>query len=53
MQRRLGKEPLLDLTCGWAKARARALAMHLVEAARCILTEIATFDEAHVSKAKP
>ena len=29
-----------------------ALAMNLVEAAQRILTEVATFDEAHVSKAE-
>ncbi len=53
MQRRLGKEPLLDLDLRLGEGTGAALAMHLVDAARCVLTEVATFDEAHVSKAKP
>ncbi|MGA2032950.1 MAG: nicotinate-nucleotide--dimethylbenzimidazole phosphoribosyltransferase [Thermoguttaceae bacterium] len=51
MQRHLGKEPLLDLNLRLGEGTGAALAMHLVEAAQRILTEIATFDEAHVSKA--
>jgi nicotinate-nucleotide--dimethylbenzimidazole phosphoribosyltransferase len=53
MQRRLGKEPLLDLNLRLGEGTGAALAMSLVEAASRILTEIATFDEAHVSKAQP
>ena len=53
MQRHLGKEPLLDLDLRLGEGTGAALAMHLVEAAQRILTEIATFDEAHVSKANP
>ena len=51
MQRHLGKEPLLDLSLRLGEGTGAALAMNLVEAAQRILTEIATFDEAHVSKA--
>ena len=51
MQRRLGKEPLLDLNLRLGEGSGAALAMNLVEAAQRILTEVATFDEAHVSKA--
>jgi nicotinate-nucleotide--dimethylbenzimidazole phosphoribosyltransferase len=53
MQRHLGKEPLLDLGLRLGEGTGAALAMHLVDAARCVLTEVATFDEAHVSKADP
>jgi nicotinate-nucleotide--dimethylbenzimidazole phosphoribosyltransferase len=52
MQERLGKRPLLDLDLRLGEGTGAALAMNLVEAARRILTEIATFDEAHVSKAE-
>jgi nicotinate-nucleotide--dimethylbenzimidazole phosphoribosyltransferase len=52
MQEHLGKEPLLDLGLRLGEGTGAALAMHLVEAARRILTEVATFDEAHVSKAE-
>ena len=48
----LGREPLLDLSLRLGEGTGAALAMHLVEAARRILTEIATFEEAHVSQAK-
>jgi len=51
MHERLGKEPLLDLHLRLGEGTGAALAMHLVDAARCVLTEVATFDEAHVSKA--
>ena len=51
MQRQLGKEPLLDLNLRLGEGSGAALAMNLVEAAQRILTEVATFDEAHVSKA--
>jgi nicotinate-nucleotide--dimethylbenzimidazole phosphoribosyltransferase len=48
---RLGKEPLLDLNMRLGEGTGAALAMPLVEAAQRILTEVATFDEAHVSQA--
>lgn len=49
--RLLDKEPLLDLQMRLGEGTGAALAMNLVEAAQRILTEVATFDEAHVSKA--
>jgi nicotinate-nucleotide--dimethylbenzimidazole phosphoribosyltransferase len=49
--RLLDKEPLLDLQMRLGEGTGGALAMNLVEAAQRILTEMATFDEAHVSKA--
>jgi nicotinate-nucleotide--dimethylbenzimidazole phosphoribosyltransferase len=49
----LNKEPLLDLQMRLGEGTGAALAMNLVEAAQRILTEMATFDEAHVSKATP
>ncbi len=52
MHARLGKEPLLDLGLRLGEGTGAALAMNLVEAAQRILTEVATFDEAHVSKAQ-
>ena len=52
MHARLGKEPLLDLGLRLGEGTGAALAMHLVEAAQRILTEVATFEEAHVSKAQ-
>jgi nicotinate-nucleotide--dimethylbenzimidazole phosphoribosyltransferase len=52
MHVRLGKEPLLDLGLRLGEGTGAALAMNLVEAAQRILTEVATFDEAHVSKAE-
>jgi len=51
MLARMGREPLLDLNLRLGEGTGAALAMHLVEAAQRILTEVATFDEAHVSKA--
>ena len=51
MHRFLGKEPLLDLNLRLGEGTGAALAMNLVDAAQRILTEMATFDEAHVSKA--
>ena len=47
----LGKEPLLDLNLRLGEGTGAALAMHLVEAAVRILTEVATFEEAAVSTA--
>lgn len=52
MQSHLGREPLLDLNLRLGEGTGGALAMHLVEAAQRILTEMATFDEAHVSQAE-
>jgi nicotinate-nucleotide--dimethylbenzimidazole phosphoribosyltransferase len=53
MHARLQKEPLLDLGLRLGEGTGATLAMHLVEAAQRILIEVATFDEAHVSKAQP
>lgn len=47
----LHKEPLLDLDLRLGEGTGAALAMTLVEAAVRILTEVATFEEASVSKA--
>jgi len=47
----LGKRPLLDLDLRLGEGTGAALAMHLVEAAARILTEVATFAEAGVSQA--
>jgi len=46
---KLGKKPLLDLDLRLGEGTGAALAMHLVEAAVRILTEVATFGEAGVS----
>ncbi len=48
----LGKKPLLDLDMRLGEGTGSALAMNLAEAAVRILTEVATFDEAAVSKAE-
>ncbi|GAB4344752.1 MAG: nicotinate-nucleotide--dimethylbenzimidazole phosphoribosyltransferase [Candidatus Abyssubacteria bacterium] len=48
----LGKNPLLDLNLRLGEGTGAALAMNLVDAAVRILTEVATFDEASVSKAE-
>ncbi|MDI9571367.1 MAG: nicotinate-nucleotide--dimethylbenzimidazole phosphoribosyltransferase [Pseudomonadota bacterium] len=47
----LGKKPLLDLDLRLGEGTGAALALHLVEAAARILTEVATFAEAGVSQA--
>ncbi len=47
----LGKEPLLDLNFRLGEGTGAAVAMNLVEGAVAILTEMATFEEAAVSKA--
>ncbi len=47
----LGKSPLLNLDMRLGEGTGAALAMNLVEAAARVLTEIATFEEAAVSKA--
>ena len=51
MQEFLGKRPLLDLGLRLGEGTGAALAMNLVEAAARVLTEVATFEEAAVSKA--
>ncbi len=51
MQKHLGKQPLLDLNLRLGEGTGAALAMNLVEAAVRVLTEVATFEEASVSKA--
>jgi nicotinate-nucleotide--dimethylbenzimidazole phosphoribosyltransferase len=50
MLNKLGKEALLDLNLRLGEGTGAALAMNLVDAAVKVLTEIATFDEAHVSE---
>ena len=50
MLNKLGKEALLDLNMRLGEGTGAALAMNLVDAAVKVLTEIATFDEAHVSE---
>lgn len=47
----LKKEPFIDLGLRLGEGTGAALAMNFVEAAARILTEVATFDEAGVSKA--
>ena len=47
----LGKKPLIDLDLRLGEGTGAALAMNFVEAAVRVLTEVATFDEASVSKA--
>ena len=47
----LGKKPLLDLDMRLGEGTGAALAMTLVDAAVKVLTEVATFEEASVSKA--
>jgi nicotinate-nucleotide--dimethylbenzimidazole phosphoribosyltransferase len=48
----LGKIPLLDLDLRLGEGTGAALSMHLVEAAVRILTEVATFEQASVSRAE-
>jgi nicotinate-nucleotide--dimethylbenzimidazole phosphoribosyltransferase len=48
----LGKKPLLDLDMRLGEGTGAALSMHLVEAAVRILTEVATFEQAAVSRAE-
>jgi nicotinate-nucleotide--dimethylbenzimidazole phosphoribosyltransferase len=47
----LGKQPLLELDLRLGEGTGAALAMHLVEAAARLLTDVSTFEEASVSKA--
>ncbi|MDY0351308.1 MAG: nicotinate-nucleotide--dimethylbenzimidazole phosphoribosyltransferase [Desulfobulbaceae bacterium] len=49
MHERLGARPLLDLNLRLGEGTGAALAMHLVDAAVRILTEVATFSEAGVT----
>jgi nicotinate-nucleotide--dimethylbenzimidazole phosphoribosyltransferase len=49
----LGKQPLIDLDLRLGEGTGAALAMNFLEAAVRVLTEVATFDEAMVSKANP
>ena len=47
---KLGKDPLLDLNMRLGEGTGAALAMSIVDASRRIMTEVATFEEASVSK---
>lgn len=49
MHKKLGKTPLLDLNLRLGEGTGATLAMNLVEAARAILTEVATFADAGVT----
>lgn len=51
MQEFLGKWPLLDLNLRLGEGTGAALAFNLIEAAVRVLSEVATFEEASVSKA--
>jgi len=51
MCRRLGREPLLDLGMRLGEGTGAALAMPLLEAAARLLTDVATFEDAGVSRA--
>ncbi len=51
MHEYLGKDPLLDLNLRLGEGTGAAVAMNLVVAARAVLTDIATFEEAMVSGA--
>lgn len=48
---RLGKEPLIDLNLRLGEGTGAALVMPLLDAAARLLTDVATFEEASVSKA--
>jgi nicotinate-nucleotide--dimethylbenzimidazole phosphoribosyltransferase len=50
MLNKLGKQALLDLDLRLGEGTGAALAMNIVDAAVKVLTDIATFDEAHVSE---
>jgi len=52
MHEHLGCEPLLDLDLRLGEGTGAALALNLVEAARAILVEVATFEEAAVSESE-
>ena len=47
---KLGKHALLDLNMRLGEGTGAALAMNLIDAAVKVLTEVATFEEAHVSE---
>lgn len=49
----LGKKPLLDLDLRLGEGTGAALAMLIVDAAVAVLTSVATFEEAMVSRADP
>jgi nicotinate-nucleotide--dimethylbenzimidazole phosphoribosyltransferase len=49
MHQHLGLEPLLDLNLRLGEGTGAALAMNVVAAARAVLTEVATFEEAMVA----
>ena len=51
MHRHLALEPLLDLDMRLGEGTGGALAMNIVEAAKRVLTDVATFEEAMVSSA--
>ena len=52
MQETLGcARPLLDLNFRLGEGTGAALAMNIVDAARRVLTDVATFDEAAVAQA--
>jgi nicotinate-nucleotide--dimethylbenzimidazole phosphoribosyltransferase len=51
MNEYLGLNPLLDLKMRLGEGTGAALAMHLVDAAKNVLTRVATFAEAAVSGA--
>jgi nicotinate-nucleotide--dimethylbenzimidazole phosphoribosyltransferase len=51
MHQHLGLEPLLDLNLRLGEGTGAALAMNVVAAARAVLTEVATFEEAMVATA--
>lgn len=51
MHQHLGCEPLLDLNMRLGEGTGGALAMNVVEAAKRVLTDVATFEEAMVSEA--
>ena len=48
---KLGKQAMLDLNLRLGEGTGAALAMNIVDAAVKVLTDIATFEEAHVSEA--
>lgn len=50
MLKKLNKSALLDLNLRLGEGTGAALAMNLIDAAVKVLTEVATFDEAHVSE---
>ena len=51
MARLLGKTPLLDLGMHLGEGSGAAVAMPLLDAAHAVMTDIATFDEAHITPA--